>query len=44
MGRELDKQEIKIIMARWMAGDKTLKLNERVFILEKLMRRLLKEK
>lgn len=44
MGRELDKKEIEILMARWMADDKTLKLNERVFILERLMRKLLKEK
>ena len=43
MGRELDKKEIEILMARWMANDKTLRLNERVFILEKLMRRLVKK-
>jgi len=43
MAREIDKKEIKILMDRWMADDKTLVLNERVFILEKLMRRLLKD-
>jgi hypothetical protein len=44
MARELDKKEIKILMDRWMAGDKGLKLNERVFILEKLVRNLVKAK
>ena len=43
MARELDKKETKILMNRWLADDKTLRLNERVYILEKLMRRLLKE-
>lgn len=43
MARELDEKEVKILMDRWIAGDKTLRINERVFVLDKLMRQLLKE-
>jgi len=44
MAKELDKKEAKILMDRWLAGGKGLAVNERVFILEKLVRKLIKAK
>jgi len=43
MAEEIDKKEVKALMDRWMARDKTLHINERVFILERLVRQLLKK-
>jgi hypothetical protein len=43
MARELSKKEVKILMDKWIADDKTLRINERVFILDKLMRRVIKK-
>jgi hypothetical protein len=42
MAIELDKKEIKILTDRWLAGGKGLAINERVFILEKMVRKLIK--
>ena len=42
MARELDEKETKILIERWLLDDKRLHLNERVYVLEKMVRKLLK--
>jgi len=43
MAKVLEKEDVAKLVARWKAGGKGLEINERVFVLEKLMRQLLKE-
>jgi hypothetical protein len=43
MTKVLEKKDVDKLITRWKAGGKGLEINERVFVLEKLMRKFLKE-
>ena len=44
MTKVLEKEDVAKLVARWRAGDKGLEINERVFVLEKMVRMLLRER
>jgi hypothetical protein len=43
MTRFLDEENTKILIERWLIDDPSLIINERVFVLEKMVRELLKK-
>jgi hypothetical protein len=39
--KKITTEEAKVIVEHWLRGDENLTLSERVFVLEKMVRRLL---